>query len=95
MRQNKSEDLENTDTINKNKNIAPGENSFELVRKISYYNLEDNQIKIESDKIIRKRKKNQYLSILMLVIIYLIPYRRRPQEKISNDHRKSSFGLVP
>ena len=65
MKRNKSEDLENIDTINKNKSIAPGENSFELVRKISYYNLGDNQIKIEADKIIRKRKRNQYLFILM------------------------------
>ena len=51
-----------------------GENpSEELLRKINYYYLGDNQIKIETDKIRRKTLRNQYLFILLLVIIYLIP----------------------
>ena len=51
-----------------------GENpSEELLRKINYYYLGDNQIKIETDKIRRKTLRNQYLFIILLVIIYLIP----------------------
>ena len=74
MRRNKSEELENTDTNSENKSTDSRENSSEEgIRKISYYNLGNNQIKIETDKIIKKRKRNQYLFILMLVIIYLIP----------------------
>ena len=74
MRRNKSDDLEKQGTINEYKVGDSGENIDEKsTRKTSLYFLVDNQIKIETDKIRKKTLRNQYLFILLLVIIYLIP----------------------
>ena len=74
MRRNKSDDLEKQGTIDEYKVGDSGENIDEKsTRKTSLYFLVDNQIKIETDKIRKKTLRNQYLFILLLVIIYLIP----------------------
>ena len=74
MRRNKNNDLENGEKTKENIIIDSEESPREhSIRKISFYNLGDNLIKIETDKIRKKRLRNQYLFILLLVIIYLIP----------------------
>ena len=74
MKGNKSNDQENEEKLKEyNINDSGDNRPEELLRKINYYYLGDNQIKIETDKIRRKTLRNQYLFIILLVIIYLIP----------------------
>ena len=65
---------EKFELINEIDSTSLGEFSSEEQRKkINTHNIEENQIIIEKHKIEKIRKRNQYLFILLLVFIYLIP----------------------
>ena len=58
MRRNVNNELENLIKINENKFISPGKNTpEESVKKINQYNLGENQILIEAEKLRKKGKE--------------------------------------
>ena len=90
MRRYKSDELEKIEKINEMKNVYSGKSSSaEPVKKIVPYKLGENQIKVQTDKIQRKTIRNQYLFILLLVFIYLIPMLL---DSYVSSNRKSYLG---
>ena len=90
MKKNKSITQENFKLIYEIKSSATGEySSKEQVKKINTYSIGENQVVIEKHKIESKRKRNQYLFILLLVFIYLIPMSL---DTFVSANRESYFG---
>ena len=89
-RRNKSKEIEKVETAYENKPTNLEKTLSEVnVRKISYYNYGENLLRAEANAKKRRRIKSQYLFILLLVFIYLIPMLL---DSYISSKRESYFG---